>query len=293
MCHSSNINKEQKNFNIKKRWGTENRPQPVKRIFVHKPKKIIPLEKQKFKNCLISFCNGCNTIIKNKHIKYCIECAPYKNMTKFYEKLGLKGDNLKEINDKAIIHFKYLYDELEKSKIDLANEYGLNTNSIYIFCTKNNIKLRTVGEGVSMAFKNLKIQISNPCSNSFYLQKYHTGHTGQVFFCRSSYETKLAIKLDELNEYYEYEGLSIEYLKNNKLAYYLPDFYLPQYNLILEPKNRYFFRTKNEIYKSQYEAVIKKGINIHYLFEEEIKMLNSLKSFDEFLIHFKNKIYFK
>ncbi len=291
--YSSNLNKEQKIFNIKKSWGTENRPSKPKRVYIYKPKKVVPIEKRRFRNCQLSFCVECKSVIKNKNRLYCDICSPYSNFIKFYNKLQVTGINLEERNTKAINKFNHLYWDLEKSKIDLEKEYGLNTNSIYLFCKNNNIKLRTVGEGISMAFKNNKIKVVNPNDSCMYKQQFYTGHTGQIFYCRSSYEIKLAQKLDEFKEYYEYEGLSIEYLKRNKKAYYLPDFYFPQHNLILEPKSQYFFDTRNDIYKSQYDVVLKSGITIHYLFEKDIKGLNKHSNFINLIDSFQNRDYFK
>lgn len=295
--YSSNINKKQKNYNIKKYWGTENITVKPKRIYpkknhIYKPKKIKYDKRKRFASCSVAFCLSCGYTIKNKRRQYCKECVQYKNLRKFFLKLGITEKNVIIANQQAVEKFKHLYFDLEKSKIDLEKEYGLNTNSIYLFSKRNNISLRTVGEGVSKAFKNNKIKIINPCSNSFYKQEYHTGHTGQVFFCRSSYEIKLANKLDELKEYYEYENLSIEYNKRGKKAYYLPDFYLPQYNLILEPKSKYFFKHRNDIYKSQFKAVIKQGYKIHYLFDEDIKNLDKINSFEEYLNNLQNTKYF-
>jgi hypothetical protein len=263
--YSSNTNKEQAIRKIKKAWKL----------------KFIPK---------INHCISCNEIIKSRS-RYCLECKKFQPFKLFYDKLGIKETNLKLTNKLAIEKFYNLYFNLEKSKIDLENEYGLNTNSIYIFSQKNGIQLRTVGEGLSCAFKNNKIHPANPKSNSFYHQGYYTGHTGQIFFYRSSYELKLATKLDEWKEYYEYEGISVPYDLSGATSYYLPDFYLPQHNFILEPKSAYYFKIDKNIYESQYNAVVK-NYKMYFLFDKEIKNLEQAKTFNEYIASFADTKYF-
>lgn len=58
---------------------------------------------------------------------------------------------------------------------------------------------------------------------------------------------------------------------NNEIHTYVSDFYLPQYNLILEPKNDYFFKIKNSKYFEQYNATLNAGYELHYLFRNDVK----------------------
>ena len=56
-------------------------------------------------------------------------------------------------------------------------------------------------------------------------------------YFRSSWENKLAENLKLLNVKYEYETLTFKYSYNGKTKRYIPDFYLPEYNIIIEVKD--------------------------------------------------------
>lgn len=56
-------------------------------------------------------------------------------------------------------------------------------------------------------------------------------------FFRSSWESKLASNLSELGIKFEYESLTFNYEFEDKMRRYIPDFYLPDYKVIIEVKN--------------------------------------------------------
>jgi hypothetical protein len=112
-------------------------------------------------------------------------------------------------------------------------------------------------------------------------------------YLRSGYEFTVATKLDSLNEYYEYEKIRIQYQLSGETHIYVSDFYLPKYNLILEPKNDYFFKIRNDKYKEQYLASIKAGYNIHFLFESDIKNFKNTTTVAEYYQAIKDRTYFK
>lgn len=68
---------------------------------------------------------------------------------------------------------------------------------------------------------------------------------GRVFIFDSSWEDALAIRLDELN--LEWTRPSpIKYTIDGKSRNYFPDFYLPDYDLYLDPKNSYCCEQQKE-----------------------------------------------
>ena len=65
----------------------------------------------------------------------------------------------------------------------------------------------------------------------------------EMFVAESSYEVKLASILNELMIYWTRPKFFwYNDVKNNKRRYY-PDFYLPDYNFYIDPKNDYLIRT--------------------------------------------------
>lgn len=55
----------------------------------------------------------------------------------------------------------------------------------------------------------------------------------------SSFEVRTAIILDKLNVVWEKVRVGYKWDDNGKIRRYVPDFYLPHYNLFLDPKNSY------------------------------------------------------
>jgi hypothetical protein len=90
---------------------------------------------------------------------------------------------------------------------------------------------------------------------------------------------------DFLDKYYNLlpnieRGQSIKYRYNNKNRIYHSDFYIKEYNLIIEIKNSYLFNRDKNIIEEKEKAVIKNGfnfiiiINKNYIFFEEFIKYN-------------------
>ena len=63
----------------------------------------------------------------------------------------------------------------------------------------------------------------------------------------SSWEEELAKRLDQLNIEWIRPELPIQYLTpDGKLHNYFPDFYLPKYDIFLDPKNSYAIQVQKE-----------------------------------------------
>lgn len=69
--------------------------------------------------------------------------------------------------------------------------------------------------------------------------EYSSKNNGVLYF-RSSWEKVLASFMDANNIDWSYESLSIKFCYENKNHHYIPDFYLKDYNLILEVKPNKF-----------------------------------------------------
>lgn len=86
-----------------------------------------------------------------------------------------------------------------------------------------------------------KKKISESARNSKHVRKCKNSHEfidkiGRKFIFDSSWEDALAIKLDELNIQWD-RPAPIQYSLEGKIHNYFPDFYLPEYDLYLDPKN--------------------------------------------------------
>lgn len=107
---------------------------------------------------------------------------------------------------------------------------------------------------------------SNPTGRIEYMSK-----SGKVYHMRSSWEVKLAEYLDSLDIRYTYEGLKIPYSYKNNIYNYYPDFYLPDYNIVLEVKPLcYIDADINQIKKA---SVLSEGYEFRFITQVEFNSL--------------------
>jgi len=108
---------------------------------------------------------------------------------------------------------------------------------------------------------------------------------GRVINCRSFLEWKICLFLDSNNFNYEYETLEIRYFNDydKKYKMYIPDFYLPDYNLIIEGK--YSNETEYESVISKMNAAIDKGYK--YMFVDEDLIKNEKELLNQIALHIK------
>jgi len=99
----------------------------------------------------------------------------------------------------------------------------------------------------------------------------HITWDGKTISLRSSYEFVIARILDEHEIEYEYETLEIPYKYKNRTRKYIPDFYLPKYNLICEAKNPFFLKIHAKQIKAKTNAA--KKLKYNFVLISEIKGL--------------------
>lgn len=135
-----------------------------------------------------------------------------------------------------------LYWDEGKTSSELASMFGYPDGANLVSHIFDNLKIpkKTVSVGVQQAIKN---GVSNIPLNTYSKYKcgWHTTWKNTQVYLRSSYELAVATKLDELKLDYVVEKLRIEYYdKNqNKTRVAVPDFYLPEHNMIIEVKSDY------------------------------------------------------
>lgn len=87
-------------------------------------------------------------------------------------------------------------------------------------------------------------------------------------------------ELDFLNKYFEKLQISeidsIEYIFNEKKCYYYPDFYLPNFNTIVEVKSSYYYNLELEKNLVKKEASIKKGYNFIFIIDKDYSEFEKL-----------------
>lgn len=94
---------------------------------------------------------------------------------------------------------------------------------------------------------------------------FYTSPTAGKVYLESSWELKLARSLDE-NEVSWIRPKYLNYTIHGKTKSYYPDFYLPEYDVYLDPKNRY----QREKDKDKLEAVVlRHQITLLLLYKEE------------------------
>ena len=200
--------------------------------------------------------------------KYCDNCKPYIQNKNLFEKLNITETNLQLANKKAVKILVKEYFTNKKSMLMILDEYGIRLNTLTFFFKKNGIDLRSLSKGIKLGFKEKR---SVPPTNHNYKCGYHTTWDGKKYWYRSSYEELLMNKLDELKELYLYESIVIPYTYDGEEYTYIPDFYLPERNLIIEVKGEYFQKKDSKVIEAKKEATIKEGYFYVMFGKKEIK----------------------
>lgn len=211
---------------------------------------------------------------------------------------GNFGKLSKDVQDRRR---KQQADEMRKSNVKMRKRpeflewekfHGKEIQKIRIDKYHNDPEYREIYKFQQKAGALKRKGIPNPkvkelWKNSDYVTKMMNRHPRYRFDSssgfRSSYEVELARTLDDHNVMYEYENKVYHYTLDGKLHNYLPDFYLPDYNLYLEVKP---IRLLNQsINFAKRKAMIHYGFNFSFICEYEIyndnnilwEYLNSLK----------------
>lgn len=96
--------------------------------------------------------------------------------------------------------------------------------------------------------------------------EYSSKNNG-VIHLRSSWERVLAEFMDDHDIKWSYESLSIKYEFNNRIRRYIPDFYLEEYNLILEVKPNIFI---DEVVMAKLDSCEDKGYRVKLVTEDHL-----------------------
>ena len=136
-----------------------------------------------------------------------------------------------------------------------------------------NIKTRNLSDAIKLNYFNNTIKINT--QHTIYKSGWHTTWNNKKVYLRSSYELDYANQLDEQKINYEVESLRIKYInsKDNKEHCAIPDFYIPDLNLIIEIKSNWTFDNQEMIDK--FKAYKNLGYNCKLILEhKEINLTN-------------------
>jgi hypothetical protein len=213
-------------------------------------------------------CVGCNTIrtksyaqAKNNVCKYCGAvsdqckrpdiCKGYRKFKTLIRYFGMREDvvgseAMYEEYDRCvnIIHEEY-YDN-HMSIPALTEKYGITDIGTFGAYLKNSLgfKLRSKSDSLSNSFL---VGRNEPRTSTVYKCGWHDTWNGKRYFYRSSYELDYCIELDAKQINYEMETLKFLYWDTQlcKTRTTIPDFYLPDYNHIIEIKSNWTYDKQN------------------------------------------------
>lgn len=207
-----------------------------------------------------------------------IRSQAYKQKSSNLARIGFdfKGNLEEEFRKTRDLLYKE-YFENKLSIIDLKNKFGFRslrtpTDMLKLFGFSN---LRNISEGVKLSFRLGKNSPINEISSEEYKFKHGWIETqfGR-FYYRSSYELNLIEFLDKNNIEFTCNEYKINYVssKDNLIHVGYPDFYLPDYNLIIETKCMKFF-DKTDL-EDRYQEIKKRNLDyIIIRFEKKIEVL--------------------
>lgn len=165
-----------------------------------------------------------NSTSKANHCRWCIENP---KRSSYIEKLKSINFIYKSNIDYKAIAYKI-------STLHASGVYKDAPLKMYNTKVKNGTLNHTEEAKQKISIAALKSNHQRVCK---FTHEYIDKH-GRNFKFDSSWEDILANRLDELNITWD-RPLPITYQLNGKTKKYFPDFYLPEFNLYLDPKNSY------------------------------------------------------
>jgi hypothetical protein len=170
-----------------------------------------------------------------------------------------------------------------KFRKDINDKLKISLNKDFVKEKRKETCFEKYGFSNPMQVDNIK----KKCKNTNF-EKYGTRHpmqSGLVFdrMMKSAFKYKThkgsnidyqgTYELDFLERYYEKLNISkiepIRYKHNDKYHYYHPDFYIPEYNLIVEIKSTYTYNYDLERNQAKYDYSIRAGYNFIFIIDKD------------------------
>lgn len=227
----------------------------------------------------------CEKVEKDK-IKYrifCKQCGQEKCLKpEICKKFRIYPTLIKYFGfDKKYIGTLKIYEEYERIKLNLYNDYYIDLLSIpdlmikYDYVCKNdrnfskimeslNVKRRKFSDSTKNSYLVGKL---NPLTHTPYKNGWHTTWDEKEVFYRSSYELNYCKILDNQKIDYEMEKIRLIYWDSQKLKFRvaIPDFYLKYCNTLVEIKSDYTYDEQNM--KDKIKSYKEHGYNFKLILE--------------------------
>lgn len=202
-------------------------------------------------------CKYCDRVIDSGQV--CSECKQFNHLG-LYRKLGLTSGSLKSRYEKAFDILYQAYFQENLSVWNIFDKYRVCHSTLKTLFNSRGINLRTLEEGARLGMQEERVHIpGGGNSNRHYKCGWHTSWMGSKVYYRSSYELKYAQWLDEQRVRYEVESKRVQYVdtrtRTKRIA--IPDFYLPESNMLVEIKSRYTYNEQNM--KDKFKAYRESG----------------------------------
>ena len=205
--------------------------------------------------------NECDNVFCNQH-----NFQHFKSLIKYFgfdkSKYGTieVEDEFNRIRD--ILYDLYWNKNLSSSEIAKMFNYNSNPTNITQKFFKKYLNIPV--KSCKYATKENYIENRNIIStdnNSKYKHGWHVTWDNKEVYYRSQYELDYALELDAQHIIYEMENLRIKYFDSQKQEYCcaIPDFYIPEENMIVEIKSNYTLNLQNM--KDKFKAYRELGYN--------------------------------
>jgi len=148
----------------------------------------------------------------------------------------------------------------EKSKKTCLFNYGVEYPTQNFEIKEKIKKINLERYGAEYPLQNLEI-FNKVQKSAFKLKKYKN------YLYRGTYELDFLIKFSD--NYKIEHAKTIDYVFDGKNKKYHPDYYLPDYNLIVEIKSTYIYEREKEKNEAKKEAAINSGYNFIFIIDKD------------------------
>ena len=228
------------------------------------------------------FCKYCGKPGKT----VCDECKPFVQRVRTFDKLNIKGSNLKEKNQKLLELLKDLYFVQHQSLEEIWEKTGLRYRQVEIIFHSAGLSLRNLSECQTNALSVGRRDLPKPLEKRG-IRGYHKTWQGEKIWYRSSYELAFAQLLDSQKIPYKVEAKETRTkyrdseLQRERVA--VPDFYLPKTNEIIEVKSKYTLGNIQRM-KEKFEAYQKRGFIPKLWLDFKFEELRNLQKYGKSIL---------
>ena len=225
---------------------------------------------------------------------------------KVLEKLGFNYENKENYREEYFKVRNFLLEEynIKRKSVDqIEKENNLGQGSLrpiyfyYFGIIKRNsseaVKNAVLTGKLIIPLENRKCGHKDPNKNyninlyNCFKEGYHTSWMNETFYLRSSYEFKLANLFDKnCIEYHPGERITYYDSSKQKKRSGYPDFFLPQYNLIIETKSERFYDPQNLLDRSKALKLL--NIDFYVLLNKKYVLKDNFPLYKEIKYYYNN-----